>query len=100
MKNTNNVLNVATRLINDHKAQAELAKREPKLGESVFIGFKTDGNGKRTKGAAEIPFDKVVAIYAERESNKDNKPVYNVQVSSGDVVKIMNSGKSAWQAVA
>lgn len=98
MKNTKT--NTATRLINDRAALAELGKREPKLGESVFIGFTTDGNGKRTKGAALYPFDKVVAIYAERESNKDNKPVYNVQVASGDVLKIMNTGKSAWQAVA
>lgn len=100
MKNTKNNANTATRMINDRAALADLAKREPKLGESVFIGFTTDGNGKRTKGAAEYPFDKVVAIYAERESSKDNKPVYNVQVASGDVVKIMNTGKSAWQAVA
>lgn len=98
MKNTKN--KTATTLINDHKAQVDLSLREPKKGESAFIGFTTNGDGKRTKGGAEYPFDKITAIYAERETSRDGKPIFNVQVSSGDVVKVMNTGKSAWQAVA
>lgn len=32
--------------------------KTPRIGDSVFIGFATNGDGKMVKGGAEIPFDK------------------------------------------
>jgi hypothetical protein len=60
----------------------------PKLGHSVFIPFVTDGEGTKVKGAALIPFDKIVAVYDSREQI-NGKTAYSVQVSSGDVVTVV-----------
>lgn len=96
MTNKNNVSN----LIVAHKAKSDLAARDPRVGDSVHFGFRTDGNGKRIKKGSEIPFDKIVNLYAEKETDGHGNPLFSVQVASGDVVKVSNTGKSAWEAVA
>lgn len=90
----------ATTLIATARAAADLSLRAPKAGESVHFGFKTDGNGKRIKKGSEIPFDKIVALYEGRDQDGNGKPLFTVQVTSGDVVQVANVGKSAWEAVA
>lgn len=104
IKKTNNKTNTIAKGIVDQvtraQIKAEAAKRTPLINESVFIGFRTDGDGKRVKGGALDPFDKIVNIYAEKEAQQDGAPIFNVQVSSGDVLKVVNNGKSAWQAIA
>lgn len=89
----------ATQMINASRAKTNPELRDPKVGDSVHIGFITDGNGKRIKKGALTPFDKIVAVYSDKETGKDGNPLYNVQVSSGDLVKVANTGKSAWEAV-
>lgn len=76
----------------------------PKIGQSVFIPFvtKTDeltGKAERIKGAALMPFDTIDAVYAENERSNHGKPIYNVRVKSGDVVKIIQKDDK-WQAIA
>lgn len=75
----------------------------PKIGQSVFIPFvtKTDeltGKAERIKGAALMPFDTIDAVYAETERNNNGKPVFNVRVKSGDVVKVTQRNEK-WEAV-
>lgn len=76
----------------------------PKIGQSVFIPFvtKTDeatGKAERIKGAALMPFDVIDAVYAETERSNNGKPIYNVRVKSGDVVKVIQRNEK-WEAVA
>lgn len=76
----------------------------PKVGQSVFIPFvtKTDeatGKAERIKGAALMPFDVIDAVYAETERSNNGKPIYNVRVKSGDVVKVAQRNEK-WEAVA
>ncbi|QAX92094.1 hypothetical protein HOV06_gp004 [Salmonella phage 1-23] len=76
----------------------------PVIGQSVFIPFvtKTDeltGKTERIKGAALDPFDKIDAVYAETERSNNGKPIYNVRVKSGDVVKVIQKDDK-WQAIA
>lgn len=76
----------------------------PKIGQSVFIPFvtKTDeatGKAERIKGAALMPFDVIDAVYAGTERSNNGKPIYNVRVKSGDVVKVIQKDDK-WQAIA
>ena len=76
----------------------------PKVGQSVFIPFatKTDeltGKAERIKGAALDPFDKIEAVYAETERSNHGKPIYNVRVKSGYVVKVVQRNEK-WEAIA
>lgn len=87
-------------LINKARVAAQPDLKEPKVGDSVHFNFVTDGNGKRIKGGSQLPFDKITALYSDKETGKNGNPVFNVLVASGDAVKITSVGKSAWEAVA
>lgn len=73
--------------------------KTPRIGDSVFIGFATNGDGKMVKGGAEIPFDKVAAIYAETSTTKDGKTMHHVRTASGDAVAVIGCSKNYWHAV-
>lgn len=87
-------------LINKSRVAAQPDLKEPKVGDSVHFNFVTDGNGKRIKGGAQVAFDKIAALYSDKEIGKNGNPVFNVLVASGDAVKITSVGKSAWEVVA
>lgn len=72
--------------------------KTPKIGHSVFIGFVTDGEGQKVKGASLIPCDKVTQVYDHRETGNNGEPVYQVQVASGDVVLVVDKD-NVWHAV-
>ncbi len=74
-------------------------QRTPALGQSVFIPFVTDGEGIKVKGAALVPFDRIVAVYSDTELSQHGKKIFSVQVASGDAVKIIDKDDK-WQAVA
>lgn len=71
----------------------------PKVGQSVYIPFTSNGEGQKVNGAALLPFDKIEAVYSETDVSKSGKKVYNVRVKSGDVVRIMDKNDK-WEAVA
>ena len=45
-----------------------------------------------------MPFDTIDAVYAETERSNNGKPIYNVRVKSGDVVKVVQRNEK-WEAV-
>jgi len=73
-------------------------KATPKFGDSVFMGFVTNGEGKVLPKQAMNPFDKVQAIYEGSRYLKSGQPVFSVRLASGDAVDIV-SYKNAWKAV-
>lgn len=75
--------------------------REPVKGQSVFISFNSDGNGKVDRRGALDNFDKIDAVYQGKEKTKSGKFLHRVRLTSGDSVLIEPGSKSAmWQAVA
>lgn len=76
-----------------------MSNKIPRIGNSVFVGFVTDGEGQRVKGASLMPWDKIEALYDHREASTNGKPVYQVRLNSGDVVKVIDKD-DVWHAVA
>lgn len=71
----------------------------PKVGDSVFIPFVTNGDGERLSGCSLQPFDKIDAVYAETDYNRLGQPIYSVRVKSGDALRIIRNAEK-WKAVA
>lgn len=74
--------------------------KAPVIGDSVFVGFVTNGDGKMIKGGALHPFDKVDAVYSDTSKDKRGNTLHTVRLASGDMVSVTGTGKNYWQAVA
>lgn len=76
------------------KAQAKV----PVLGDSVFVGFVTNGEGRMLTKQAASPFDKVSAVYSHTRKLKDGSAVHSVKLTSGDSVDVLPY-KNYWKAI-
>lgn len=70
----------------------------PKAGDSVFMGFVTNGEGRILAKQAVNPFDKVQAIYEGSRKLKSGQPVYSVRLTSGDLVDVVHD-RNKWKVI-
>lgn len=78
--------------------QSEVSNVAPQAGDSVFIGFVSNGEGRVLPKQAVNPFDKVQAIYEGTTKTKLGQIVHSVRLTSGDAVGVVRY-KNLWKAV-
>lgn len=80
------------------KVQKRKVEVTPAVGDSVFMGFVSNGEGRILPKQALNPFDKVQAIYEGTSKTKLGDTIYSVRLASGDAVSVVKY-KNMWKAV-